>query len=105
MARILKATATAGAKALKLSSSTAKDVRGKLECLSKGSSGKGVGKEAPPRTDKGKEARGKEKVPNEPQKKRSWVHSSGSSTIKFGTTVSHSSKADPPPRRRRRQRL
>lgn len=55
MASILKTTSTVGAKALKLSSCTAKEVRGRLECLSKDYAGKGIEEEVPPMPEKGKE--------------------------------------------------
>lgn len=96
MARILKATSVVGAKALKTSSSAAKEVRSSLECLDEDSIGKGAEEEAFPKVEKGKEAKGKEKAPDEPQKKRKLIHINSSSR-KFGTTVSHSSKGVVPP--------
>lgn len=44
---------------------------------------------------KARKIREKSKV-QEPHKKRKLVHSSGSSTIKFGTILSYSGKANPP---------
>lgn len=91
MASILKATSTVRAKALKPSSCAAKEVRGRLECLSKDHAGKGTEEEVSPIPEKGKEDRGKEKAMNEPQKKVKLVHINRS-LGKFGTSVSHSSK-------------
>lgn len=95
MASILRATSTVGAKPLKSSSSRAKEVRGKLERLSKDNIPRGSGEEAPKKSEKAKEPRGKEKVPDDSHKKRRLVYVTSSSG-KFGTLVSHSSKDAPP---------
>lgn len=59
MASILKATSTVEARPLKLSSSRANEVRGKLECLSKEHTSRGSEEEPPQKTERSKEARGK----------------------------------------------
>lgn len=66
MANILKATSTVGAKALKPRSSAKKEVRDILEHLSKDNTKNRTKEEVPPRSDKSKEDRGKEKAPDEP---------------------------------------
>lgn len=94
MASILKATLTMGPRAWNPSSEAAKEVRIKLERLSKEHANKGVEK-APQKSDQGREERGKGKALDEPQKKRKLIHSNDSS-VKFGMTTSHSSKGTPP---------
>lgn len=66
MASILKATSTVGARPLKPSSREAKKVRGKLKCLSKEHMLKGAVEKKAFRKDRSREAKGKEKTPDEP---------------------------------------
>ncbi|XP_022876976.1 axoneme-associated protein mst101(2)-like [Olea europaea var. sylvestris] len=87
MASILKATSTAKARPLKPGSSGAKEVRGRVERLSKDCTPRAMEKASTQRPEKPKEPRGKEKV-SEETKKRKLVHIS-SSAGKFGTSVSH----------------
>ncbi|XP_022852184.1 axoneme-associated protein mst101(2)-like [Olea europaea var. sylvestris] len=87
MASILKATSTVKARPLKPGSSGAKEVRGRVERLSKDCTPRASKEATPQRSEKPKEPRGKEKVPKE-TKKRKLVHIS-SSAGKFGTSVSH----------------
>ncbi|XP_022865182.1 axoneme-associated protein mst101(2)-like [Olea europaea var. sylvestris] len=87
MASILKATSTAKARPLKLGSSGAKEVRGRVERLSKDCTPRASEEATTQRPKKPKEPRGKEKV-SEETKKRKLVHIS-SSAGKFGTSVSH----------------
>ncbi|XP_022865629.1 caldesmon-like [Olea europaea var. sylvestris] len=87
MASILKATSTAKARPLKPGSSGAKEVRGKVERLSKDCTPRASEEATPQRPEKPKEPRGKEKVLEE-TKKRKLVYIS-SSAGKFGTSVSH----------------
>ncbi|XP_022889378.1 actin cytoskeleton-regulatory complex protein pan1-like [Olea europaea var. sylvestris] len=87
MASILKATSTAKARPLKLGSSGAKKVRGRVERLSKDCTPRASEEATTQRPEKPKELRGKEKV-SEENKKRKLVHIS-SSAGKFGTSVSH----------------
>lgn len=95
MASLLRATSTVGASPLKPNSNATKEARGKLERLSKEHTPRGFVEEAPQRTKKSKEPGDKEKVPKGSQKKRKLVHITSSSR-KFGTSVSHSSKDAPP---------
>ncbi|XP_022876812.1 uncharacterized protein LOC111395018 [Olea europaea var. sylvestris] len=90
MASILKATSTVKVRPLKPVSSGAKEVQGRVERLSKDSTSWASKEGTPQRPEKSKEPRGKEKVPEEP-KKRKLVHVSSSSG-KFGTSVSHEGK-------------
>ncbi|XP_022868137.1 protein WEAK CHLOROPLAST MOVEMENT UNDER BLUE LIGHT-like 1 [Olea europaea var. sylvestris] len=87
MASILKATSTAKARPLKPGSSGAKEVRGRVERLSKDCTPRASEEASTQRPEKPKEPRGKEKV-SEETKKRKLVHIS-SSAGKSGTTVSH----------------
>ncbi|XP_022873607.1 axoneme-associated protein mst101(2)-like [Olea europaea var. sylvestris] len=87
MASILKATSTAKARPLKPGSSGAKEVRGRVERLSKDCTPRASEEASTQRPEKPKEPRGKEKV-SEETKKRKLVHIS-SSASKFGTSVSH----------------
>ncbi|XP_022853416.1 uncharacterized protein LOC111374888 [Olea europaea var. sylvestris] len=87
MASILKATSTAKARPLKPGSSGAKEVRGRVEHLSKDCTPRASEEASTQRPEKPKELRGKEKV-SEETKKRKLVHIS-SSAGKFGTSVSH----------------
>ncbi|XP_022856961.1 uncharacterized protein LOC111378026 [Olea europaea var. sylvestris] len=87
MASILKATSTAKARPLKPGSSGAKEVRGRVERLSKDCTPRASEEASTQRPEKPKEPRGKEKV-SEETKKRKLVHIS-SSAGKFGTSVSH----------------
>ncbi|XP_022846380.1 axoneme-associated protein mst101(2)-like [Olea europaea var. sylvestris] len=96
MATILKATTTAKARALKPGSSGAKEVRGKVEHLSKDSTPKAPEEGASQRQERPKEPRGKEKVP-EKAKRRKLVHVTSSSG-KFGTSVSHEAKSTSEPK-------
>ncbi|XP_022872741.1 uncharacterized protein LOC111391724 [Olea europaea var. sylvestris] len=82
MASILKATSTAKARPLKPESSGAKEVRGRVERLSKDCTPRAMEEASTQRPEKPKE-----KVPEE-TKKRKLVHIS-SSAGKFGTSVSH----------------
>ncbi|XP_022881033.1 axoneme-associated protein mst101(2)-like [Olea europaea var. sylvestris] len=72
MASILKATSTVKARPLKSGSSGAKEVRGRVEHLSKDSTSR-ASEEGTQRQEKPKEPRGKEKVPEE-AKRRKLVH-------------------------------
>ncbi|XP_022863357.1 uncharacterized protein LOC111383478 [Olea europaea var. sylvestris] len=87
MASILKATSTVKARPLKPGSSGAKEVRGRVERLSKDCTPRALEEASTQRPEKPKEPRGKEKV-SEETKKRKLVHIS-SSAGKFGTSVSH----------------
>ncbi|XP_022858483.1 uncharacterized protein LOC111379357 [Olea europaea var. sylvestris] len=87
MASILKATSTAKARPLKPGSSGAKEVRGRVERLSKDCTPRALEEASTQRPEKPKEPRDKEKV-SEETKKRKLVHIS-SSAGKFGTSVSH----------------
>ncbi|XP_022857163.1 axoneme-associated protein mst101(2)-like [Olea europaea var. sylvestris] len=87
MASILKATFTAKARPLKPGSNGAKEVRGRVECLSKDYTPRASEEPTTQRPGKPKEPRGKEKV-SEETKKRKLVHIS-SSAGKSGTSVSH----------------
>ncbi|XP_022894769.1 axoneme-associated protein mst101(2)-like [Olea europaea var. sylvestris] len=87
MASILKATSTANARPLKPGFSGAKEVRGRVERLSKDCTTRALEEASTQRPEKPKEPRGKEKV-SEETKKRKLVHIS-SSAGKFGTSVSH----------------
>lgn len=66
MANNLKATSTVGAKALKPRSRAKKEVRDRLERLSKDNTKNGTKEDVPPRSDKSKEDRGKGNAPDEP---------------------------------------
>lgn len=92
MASIMKATSTAGAKALKPGSPGAKQVKSKLDCLSKSKNDREAEEEVQKEAPKGgKPALAKSKgVADEPQKKRKLGPGGGSSS--FGTTVSLSEK-------------
>ncbi|XP_022871745.1 uncharacterized protein CG45076-like [Olea europaea var. sylvestris] len=87
MASILKATSTAKARPLKPGSSGVKEVRGRVERLSKDCTPRASEEASTKRPEKPKEPRGKEKVYEE-TKKRKLVHIS-SSAGKFGTSVSN----------------
>ncbi|XP_022875753.1 uncharacterized protein LOC111394224 [Olea europaea var. sylvestris] len=87
MASILKATSTAKARPLKPGSSGAKEVRGRVEHLSKDCTPRTLEEASTQRPEKPKEPRGKEKV-SEETKKRKLVHISSSAGT-FGTSVSH----------------
>lgn len=87
MAFILKATSPVKARLLKPGFNGAKEVRGRVERLSKDDSLRAPEEGTPQRLEKAKELRGKEKVPEEP-KKRKLVHVTSSSG-KFRTSVSH----------------
>ncbi|XP_022891756.1 axoneme-associated protein mst101(2)-like [Olea europaea var. sylvestris] len=87
MASILKATSTAKARPLKPGSSGAKEVRSRVEHLSKDCTPRASEEATTQRPEKPEEPRGKEKV-SEETKKRKLVHIS-SSAGKFGTSVSH----------------
>ncbi|XP_022877114.1 uncharacterized protein LOC111395372 [Olea europaea var. sylvestris] len=87
MASILKVTSTAKARPLKPGSSGAKEVRGRVERLSKDCTPRASEEASTQRPEKPKEPRGKKKV-SEETKKRKLVHIS-SSAGKFGTSVSH----------------
>lgn len=90
MASILKATSTVGARLLKPFSGPAKDVKSRLERLSKVH----VEKNAEETTSRGekREERDKGKAQEEEPKKRKLVHTSGSPSAKFGTIVSQGRK-------------
>lgn len=90
MPTIMKATTTIGARPLKPGSSGSKEVRGKVEHLSKSNTSQAK-EEKDLQREKGREPRGKEKVLEESQKKRKLVHITISSR-KFGTSVSLVSK-------------
>ncbi|XP_022863888.1 axoneme-associated protein mst101(2)-like [Olea europaea var. sylvestris] len=87
MASILKAISTAKARPLKPGSSGAKEVRGRVERLSKDCTPRASEEATTQRPEKPKEPRDKEKV-SEETKKRKLVHIS-SSAAKFGTSVSY----------------
>ncbi|XP_022891702.1 uncharacterized protein LOC111406522 [Olea europaea var. sylvestris] len=96
MPTILKATTTSKARALKSGSSGAKEVRGKVECLSKDSTPKAPEEGAFQRQERPKEPRSKEKVPEE-VKRRKLVQVTSSSG-KFRTSVSHEAKSTGEPK-------
>ncbi|XP_022843376.1 uncharacterized protein LOC111366926 [Olea europaea var. sylvestris] len=96
MAIILKATTTVKARALKPGSSGAKEVRGRVERLSKDSTPKASEEGVSQRQERPKEPWGKEKVPEE-AKRRKLVHVTSSSK-KFGTLVSHEAKSTSEPK-------